>query len=77
MHSTSSIGPFAKTWQAILLNSLFFVHSVYQLVYLGAPFDGEGASEGYDFQHTISTWRRHYFAAHWIGLAMAVFSFCI
>ncbi|RCN48027.1 MBOAT family protein [Ancylostoma caninum] len=66
-----------KSWQAVFLNSLFFVHSVYQLIYLGAPFDGEGASEGYDFYHTMSTWRRHYFAAHWIGLAIALLSSCI
>ncbi|KHJ80960.1 hypothetical protein OESDEN_19359 [Oesophagostomum dentatum] len=65
-----------RCWQSVLVNTLFFVHSIYQLVYLGAPFDGEGASEGYDLHHTISTWRHHQFAAHWIGLVIALLSFC-
>ncbi|KAK6758860.1 hypothetical protein RB195_016220 [Necator americanus] len=35
-----------NSWQTMLVNVLFFVHAVYQLIYLGAPFDDQGASEG-------------------------------
>ncbi|CAJ0588561.1 unnamed protein product [Cylicocyclus nassatus] len=64
-------------WQTILINLLFFVHSVYQLIYLGAPFDGEGASEGYTYHHTLSVWKRHHYAAHWISFGVALASICI
>ncbi|XGW06319.1 hypothetical protein V3C99_016544 [Haemonchus contortus] len=64
-------------WQTLFINVLFFAVSVYQLIYLGAPFDGEGAEIGYEMSHTIATWRRHRFFGHGITAGIAVLSFCI
>lgn len=66
----------SSCWQTMFLNALFFAAAVYQLVYLGAPFDGEGAEVGYEWSHTIATWRRHGFLGHGITAALAVLSLC-
>uniref|UniRef100_A0A0N4WQ64 Aa_trans domain-containing protein n=1 Tax=Haemonchus placei TaxID=6290 RepID=A0A0N4WQ64_HAEPC len=64
-------------WQTLFINVVFFAVSVYQLIYLGAPFDGEGAEIGYEMSHTVATWRRHRFFGHGITAGIAVLSFCI
>ncbi|KAK6061103.1 hypothetical protein COOONC_01233 [Cooperia oncophora] len=64
-------------WQTLLINIVFLAAAVYQLIYLGAPFDGEGAEIGYEMSHTIATWRRHRFAGHAITAVIALLSFCI
>ncbi|KAJ1354278.1 hypothetical protein KIN20_011158 [Parelaphostrongylus tenuis] len=66
----------STNWQTLLLNVVFSINAVYLLIYLGAPFGEDGAEVGYDRNHTISTWKRHGFAGHWIGIGIALLSIC-
>lgn len=64
-------------WRTLFLNSLFSVSAAYLLIYLGAPFGDDGAEVGYDMYHTISTWKRHRFAGHWIAVGIALLNACV
>uniref|UniRef100_A0A1I7XGG4 Protein-serine O-palmitoleoyltransferase porcupine n=1 Tax=Heterorhabditis bacteriophora TaxID=37862 RepID=A0A1I7XGG4_HETBA len=62
---------------SLLFNLLFFALSIYHLTYLGMPFNGEGAEEGYHWQHTIKIWGQHYYFSHIIATLIAILSYVI